>query len=79
MDVLVSVCDTGTGMTPEKVDRLFRLDADLSSAGTSEEKGTGLGLILCKEFIDMHKGKIWVESEPEKGSTFYFSLPDVQS
>lgn len=77
--VQIAVSDTGIGMTREKINRLFRLDVNSTLSGTSEEKGTGLGLILCKEFIEMHNGKIWVESEPEKGSTFYFSLPDVQS
>jgi signal transduction histidine kinase len=78
-EVRIAVSDTGTGMTPEEVNQLFRLDANSIQAGTSEEKGTGLGLIICKEFIEMHNGEIWVETEPEKGSTFYFSLPDVQS
>jgi signal transduction histidine kinase len=43
--------------------------------GTSEEKGTGLGLILCREFVDMHKGEIWATSRPKEGSTFSFTLP----
>lgn len=77
--VNISVSDTGTGMTREQLDQLFKLDVNSTKTGTSEEKGTGLGLILCKEFIEIHNGKIWVESEPAKGSTFYFSLPDVQS
>ena len=46
-----------------------------STPGTENERGTGLGLILCKDFIEKHKGKIWVESEIHKGSTFYFGLP----
>jgi len=77
--VRIAVSDTGTGMTPEEVNRLFQLDVNSIQTGTSEEKGTGLGLIICKEFVEMHNGKIWVETESEKGSTFYFSLPDVQS
>lgn len=77
--VNISVSDTGRGMSKEQVDHLFRLDVNNTTTGTSEEKGTGLGLMLCKEFVEIHKGKIWVESEPAKGSTFYFSLPDKQS
>jgi signal transduction histidine kinase len=74
--VNISVTDTGIGMTKDQLNNLFQLDSHLSKTGTSEEKGTGLGLILCKEFVDVHKGTIHVESEPDKGSTFTFSLPD---
>ncbi|TGK80670.1 PAS domain-containing sensor histidine kinase [Leptospira montravelensis] len=66
--------DTGIGMEKEQIENLFRLDKKFSTKGTAEESGTGLGLILCKEFIDKHKGNIWVESEPGIGSTFYFNL-----
>lgn len=66
--------DTGIGMEKEQIKNLFRLDKKFSTKGTAEESGTGLGLILCKEFIDKHKGNIWVESEPGIGSTFYFNL-----
>ena len=71
----VSVSDNGIGMTPETINKLFRLDCNLSTMGTEDEKGTGLGLILCKEFIKKHDGKIWVKSKPGKGSIFRFSLP----
>ncbi|MCG8335362.1 MAG: cell wall metabolism sensor histidine kinase WalK, partial [Proteobacteria bacterium] len=54
--------------------KLFRLDVNHSTPGTEEEKGTGLGLILCKEMVDKHGGKIWVESEKSVGTSFYFSL-----
>lgn len=74
-ELIISVKDTGIGMTGEQTDQLFLLNGTLRSAGTSEERGTGLGLILCREFIDMHGGRIWVESEPGKGSTFHFTLP----
>ncbi|MEL6537913.1 MAG: tetratricopeptide repeat-containing sensor histidine kinase [Bacteroidota bacterium] len=71
----ISVIDTGIGMTPDKVDRLFELGTDRSSLGTANEKGTGIGLLLCKEFIEKHGGHIHVISIEEKGSTFTFSLP----
>jgi signal transduction histidine kinase/Tfp pilus assembly protein PilF len=74
----ISVSDTGTGMTRDQLDNMFHLDTNLIKTGTSQEKGTGLGLILCKEFVEVHKGTIRVESEPDKGSIFTFSLPDTK-
>ncbi len=71
----IQVADTGVGITPNNLQKLFRLDEKLQTVGTDKEKGTGLGLILCKEFVDKNNGKIWVESEEGKGSRFYFSLP----
>lgn len=73
--VKVSITDTGVGMSPEIVSKLFRIDTKHSTKGTADEKGTGLGLILCKEFIEKNGGRIGVESEPGKGSVFYFTLP----
>jgi signal transduction histidine kinase len=73
--VEISVSDNGIGMTKETVAKLFKIDANLSTCGTENEKGTGLGLFLCKEFIEKHGGKIWVESELGKGSIFKFILP----
>ena len=73
--VKFSIKDEGIGIPAEKIALLFDLAENTTQNGTSGEKGTGLGLILSKEFIEMHKGKIWVESEPGKGSTFYFSIP----
>jgi signal transduction histidine kinase len=74
-ELVISVADTGVGMSEEQVENLFRLDSNVAMPGTSEEKGTGLGLILCKEFVDMHGGSIWASSKPREGSTFSFTLP----
>jgi signal transduction histidine kinase len=70
-----SVSDTGVGMTAKQLQKLFRLDKASSSRGTNNEPGTGLGLIICKEFVESHRGEIWVESTLGKGSKFYFSIP----
>jgi two-component system sensor histidine kinase/response regulator len=74
--LIVSVADNGIGMIQEDIDKLFQIDYCYSKEGTNKESGTGLGLLLCKEFIEMHKGKIWIESEIGKGSTFKFSIPN---
>ena len=71
----IDVADTGVGMTDEQIQKLFRLDKTSSSRGTDDEVGTGLGLIISKEFIEMHRGKIWVESTLGKGSKFCFRIP----
>jgi len=73
--IVVSVNDNGVGMEKEIMDMLFRLDLQQSSIGTANEKGTGLGLILCKEFVEKHDGTMHVDSEPGKGSTFSFTIP----
>jgi len=73
--VLVSVKDTGIGMNQKILDKLFRIDENASRKGTEGESSSGLGLLLCKEFIEKHGGKIWVESEENLGSTFLFLLP----
>jgi len=71
----VSVSDNGIGIPKDRIEQLFRIDENYSTCGTQNERGTGLGLILCKEFIEKHGGKIWVESEEGKGSKFYFTIP----
>ena len=71
----VSVKDTGIGMTPEEVAKLFRIDVSVSRPGTNKEPGTGLGLILTKEFIEKNDGSVVVESEPDRGSLFRVTLP----
>jgi signal transduction histidine kinase len=73
--VEVMVSDSGVGISQDNLGKLFKLDEKIQTEGTEKEKGTGLGLILCKEFVEKNKGKIWVESEEGKGSKFYFSLP----
>lgn len=72
---LFSVKDNGVGMKPEVLNMLFDKTAPYTTRGTANEKGTGLGLILCKEFIEKNGGRIWVESEEGQGSTFFFTLP----
>ena len=70
--------DNGVGISPENIKKLFRIDVHYSTSGTSEEQGSGLGLILCREFVEKHSGKIWIESEGKgKGTTFRFTLPVV--
>lgn len=71
-DILVVML---SGIAPEKVEKLFRIDLCESTPGTNKEKGTGLGLVLCKEFVEKHGGRIWAESEEGKGSDFCFTLP----
>ena len=73
--IQVAIADNGVGMSPEVVQKLFRIDTKHSTKGTANEKGTGLGLILCKDFIEKNGGRLWVESEPGKGSVFVFTLP----
>lgn len=73
--VQMSVRDTGLGMPDKIKNKLFQLEEKVSTPGTENESGTGLGLHLCKEMLDRHQGRIWVESELGKGSTFFFTLP----
>ncbi|MCK4637975.1 MAG: hypothetical protein KAT33_01005 [Bacteroidales bacterium] len=70
----VSVIDTGIGIKKESIKNLFRIDVKHTTIGTFQEKGSGLGLILCKEFVENNGGKIRVESEPGKGTTIKFTL-----
>ena len=73
--VIASVNDTGVGINEENIKKLFRIEENLTTIGTNNEKGTGLGLILCKEFIEIMGGEIWVESEVGKGSSFFIKIP----
>ncbi len=73
--VIISVQDNGKGMTADEVNKLFYPQTHFSQPGTHGEHGTGIGLLLCKELVELNGGKIWISSEPGKGSTFFFSLP----
>ena len=73
--VKIEVIDNGTGISEENLNKLFKLEQTFTTKGTSEEEGSGLGLILCKEFIEINGGEIWVESVPEQGSKFTFTIP----
>ncbi|MES2373212.1 MAG: HAMP domain-containing sensor histidine kinase [Bacteroidota bacterium] len=73
--VIIEISDTGIGMSEEIKTSLFNTTHLVSVTGTSNEKGTGLGLKLCKEFVEKNNGSIWLETEQEKGSTFYISMP----
>ena len=74
-NVKVCIEDNGIGTGKEDLKKLFRSDIHYSIPGTNIEKGTGLGLILCNEFMERQGGKIWVDSKQYEGSTFYFTLP----
>jgi len=73
--ILVTVKDNGLGMSDDNMNNLFKIEKRMSMKGTDNEMGTGLGLILCKDFIEKNNGKIWITSKEGVGSTFYFSLP----
>lgn len=71
----IRIKDDGIGMNDKTKSRLFKVDENVSRRGTNNEAGTGLGLIICKEFVEKNQGNIWVESEEGKGSSFYFTIP----
>ena len=77
--VCISVSDNGIGIAPENLAKLFNMTEIFSTQGTAREKGTGLGLLLCQEFVEKHGGRIWAESEEGKGSIFNFTLPSTQA
>jgi PAS domain S-box-containing protein len=76
-DLVVSIIDDGVGLSNEAIENLFSIETNISTQGTMQERGTGLGLLLCKEFIQKHDGRIWVESIQGMGSIFIFSIPLV--
>jgi signal transduction histidine kinase len=73
--ICISIIDNGVGIAPERVNDLFKIDATQSTPGTNDEKGTGLGLILCKDFVMKHKGELVVKSALGIGTSFTFSIP----
>jgi two-component system sensor histidine kinase/response regulator len=75
-EVIITVTDTGVGISELNINKLLRIDSKHIGTNTQGEKGTGLGLILCKEFVEKHSGNIWIESELGKGSRFVFTLPN---
>ncbi len=77
--ILLEIKDTGIGMIEEDQKKLFRIDVQPSLIGNSKEKGTGLGLVLCKDFVVKNNGEIWVESKLDVGTSFFFSLPKGNS
>jgi len=73
--VEISINDNGVGMTAETIGKIFDLSTNVTLPGTANENGSGLGLVLCKEFVEKLGGKLWVESEVGNGSNFKFTLP----
>jgi len=78
-EVHVTVADNGIGIEEKDLKKLFRIDAQFSTQGTSFEQGTGLGLVLCSDFIDKHSGEIWVDSVVGQGSQFHFTIPFLET
>jgi len=74
-EVEIIVADTGIGISEANIKKLLRIDSKYIGTNVQGEKGTGLGLILCSEFVEKHNGKIWIESELGKGSKFHFTIP----
>ena len=72
---IISISDTGIGISKKNLEKLFKTNSSFTTMGTKNEKGTGLGLTICKELVDLNHGKIWVESTINVGSTFYVQLP----
>jgi signal transduction histidine kinase len=77
--VEIAIQDSGIGMSESLSKKLFRMEEEVGHTGTEGEKSTGLGFLLCKEFIERHGGKIWVDSREKIGSTFYFTLPQFKN
>ena len=75
----ISIIDNGVGIAPDILEKLFKISEKISTPGTEKEPGTGLGLVLCKEFVEKHDGQLQVSSELGKGSEFFFGLPLVMS
>jgi signal transduction histidine kinase len=78
-NIEITVADNGVGIAPNKQTEIFEIDKRTNTSGTENEEGTGLGLIICKDFLARNGGQIWVESSMEKGSKFTFSLPTYET
>lgn len=78
-ELVFCIKDKGVGLTPDEIDKLFRIDVNFHKKGTEKETGTGLGLKICKEFIEYCNGRLWVISEKGEGSDFYFTLPKLNT
>jgi len=76
--LVISITDTGNGITDDQICKLFNLGAQFTEKGTLGETGTGIGLFLCKELVEFNRGRLWVTSLINEGSVFSFSLPLVQ-
>jgi len=74
-ELTITVSDTGLGIEKKNQEKLWKISEQFTTTGTAGEKGSGLGLLLCKEFVEKHKGQIWVESQPGNGSNFKFTIP----
>jgi signal transduction histidine kinase len=72
--ITFSVADTGVGIKKELHDKLFKIESNVTTPGTNKEKGIGLGLVICKEFVKKHDGEIWFETKAGKGTTFFFTI-----
>ena len=72
---IISVADNGVGINQQQKQTLFKIDSPSTTAGTQNEKGTGLGLILCRDLVEKNGGKIWVEDNTPSGSVFCFTIP----
>ncbi len=77
-EIVFTVADNGSGMQQAELAKLFKIEEDVTKIGNNPEKGTGIGLILCKELIEKNNGRIWAESTPGEGSRFHFALPAAQ-
>jgi two-component system, sensor histidine kinase and response regulator len=77
-EVVISVVDNGIGMDDETLDGLFKIDRTRSRMGTSNEAGTGIGLLVCKEMVELNNGRLWAESSEGTGSSFYLALPKAR-
>ena len=74
-EILIGIVDTGEGISPDKTERVFDRFQQIDDESERQRLGFGLGLAICRELVEMHSGRIWVESKPGVGSDFKFTLP----